>query len=254
MAQQARPAVTPLAIAVLALLEEQPMHPYEMYQLLIARREDALIKVRPGSLYHTVARLAEQELVQAEGVDREGNRPERTTYRITEHGRAALRTRITEILRFPAPEYPIFPVALAESHNLPKEDVLALLRERIGHLHAEHNEVALLIDWAGERKVPRRYTIVLPYLHAMIGAEIAWVTGFLGELEDGGLQWEDFDQVTGTRVAKHHHPWTGENHSEPPPTPHTRRLGRHQPDVAGWHAPAAVPPSSGTSEIGTPNP
>uniref|UniRef100_UPI002457CCC0 PadR family transcriptional regulator n=1 Tax=Nocardia brasiliensis TaxID=37326 RepID=UPI002457CCC0 len=130
MGQQARPAVTPLGIAVLALLEERPMHPYEMYQLLIARREDVLVKVRPGSLYHTVARLAEQHMVQSEGVDREGNRPERTTYRITEGGRTALRARIAEIVRYPAPEYPMFPVALAEAHNLPKDDVGA--EERAG--------------------------------------------------------------------------------------------------------------------------
>ncbi|WP_433658782.1 PadR family transcriptional regulator [Nocardia sp. CA-128927] len=255
MAQQARPAVTPLAIAVLALLEEQPMHPYEMYQLLIARREDALIKVRPGSLYHTVARLAEQKLVRAEGVDREGNRPERTTYRITEHGRVALRNRITEILRYPTPEYPVFPVALAESHNLPKEDVVALLRERIGYLEAEHGEVAMLISWAGARKVPRRYVIVLPYLHAMIGAEIAWVTSFLDELESGSLEWEDFDPATGAKVTQpQHHPWDSGKYDDPPPTPHTRRSAHHHPAAAAWHPPAVVPPSSGTSEIGTPNP
>ncbi len=32
---------------MLALLEERPMHPYEMYQLLTLRREDKLVKVRP---------------------------------------------------------------------------------------------------------------------------------------------------------------------------------------------------------------
>ncbi|MBF6479881.1 PadR family transcriptional regulator, partial [Nocardia cyriacigeorgica] len=34
MGQRTGATVTPLAIAVLALLEERPMHPYEMYQLL----------------------------------------------------------------------------------------------------------------------------------------------------------------------------------------------------------------------------
>ncbi|WP_405161108.1 PadR family transcriptional regulator [Nocardia sp. NBC_01499] len=242
MAQLARQAVTPLAIAVLALLEEQPMHPYEMFQLLIARREDALVKVRPGSLYHTVARLAEQELVQAEGVDRAGNRPERTTYRITERGRAALRTRIAEILRFPAPEYPVFPIGLAESHNLPKADVLALLRERLAHLEGELAEIGMLIGWAGERKVPRRYILVLPYLQAMLGAEVVWVNGFLAELEGGELEWDDFDPDTGDRIAKnpHHHVWASDNHLEPPPTPHLERLTRHR-DSAPRRASTVLP-------------
>jgi DNA-binding PadR family transcriptional regulator len=218
MRQQARSAVTPLAIAVLALLEERPMHPYEVYQLLIARREDLLVKVRPGSLYHTVARLADQELVRAEGVAREGNRPERTTYRVTEDGRTALRTRITEILRYPAPEYPIFPVALAEAHNLPKPDVLALLRERLEQLERDLADVEIMVTWVGMKGVPRRYWIVLPHRRATIAAEIEWVGNLRAELESGELEWEEFDPITGVRIADHH-TWPDAAHSAPPPAP-----------------------------------
>ncbi|MFI6169979.1 PadR family transcriptional regulator [Nocardia sp. NPDC051052] len=255
MAQQARQAVTPLAIAVLALLEEQPMHPYEMFQLLIARREDALVKVRPGSLYHTVARLAEQELVLAEGVDRAGNRPERTTYRITERGRTALRTRVAEILRSPSPEYPVFDIGLAEAHNLPKADVLALLGERLAQLEGQLAEVGMLIGWAAERKVPRRYVVVLPYRQAVLGAEVRWLTDFLAELAGGDLEWDEFDAVTGDRIAKdpHHHTWVSGNQLAPPSTPHLERLTRHH-DSASTHASHVLPPALGTSEIGTPNP
>jgi DNA-binding PadR family transcriptional regulator len=200
---QAHPSVTPLAIAVLALLEERPMHPYEMFQTLIARREDKLVKVRPGSLYHTVSRLADQELVRAEGVDRAGNRPERTTYRITGRGRDALRNRIAEIVRRPVPEYPIFPVALGELHNLPKPEVLALLRERIGILETELADADMLSAWAEEHVVPRRYWIALPYLRALLAAELTWVKEFTAELASGALEWENFDPVTGTRSAYH---------------------------------------------------
>ncbi|WP_280293923.1 PadR family transcriptional regulator [Nocardia abscessus] len=198
---QAHSSVTPLAIAVLALLEERPMHPYEMFQTLIARREDKLVKVRPGSLYHTVSRLADQELVRAEGVDRAGNRPERTTYRITGRGRDALRNWIAEIVRQPVPEYPIFPVALGEMHNLPKPEALALLRERIGVLKAELADTDMLNAWAREHAVPRRYWIALPYLRAMLAAELTWVEEFTAELDSGALEWEDFDPRTGAPVG-----------------------------------------------------
>ncbi|MFD0365554.1 PadR family transcriptional regulator [Nocardia sp. GCM10030253] len=208
MGRQARSAVTPLAISVLALLEERPMHPYEMYQVLIARREDMLVKVRPGSLYHTVARLADQELVLAEGIDREGNRPERTTYRITDSGRTALRARITEILRAPAPEYPMFPVALAEAHNLPKADVLALLRERVEHLEHDQADNEAMDRWAGMHAVPRRYWIVLPYLRATIAAEIAWINDLITELDSGEMEWEEFDPKTGVRISGGHDAWS----------------------------------------------
>ena len=82
--------VTPLGISVLALLVERPMHPYEMYRLLLERHEDRRVKIRPGSLYHTVDRMAESGLVEATGTERDGGRPERTTYRITDAESTAL--------------------------------------------------------------------------------------------------------------------------------------------------------------------
>jgi DNA-binding PadR family transcriptional regulator len=96
--------LTPLAVAALALLAERPMHPYEMYQTLITRSEDRLVKVRPGSLYHTVDRLTRQGFVEAVGTDRGGNRPERTTYNITESGQLALSERVAEMLATPVNE------------------------------------------------------------------------------------------------------------------------------------------------------
>ncbi|MGN2636130.1 PadR family transcriptional regulator [Nocardia takedensis] len=214
MAERARPQVTALAVAVLALLAERPMHPYEMYQLLISRGEDLLVKVRPGSLYHTVARLAEQELVRAEGVDRAGNRPERTTYSITERGEKTLRVRLAEVLRFPHAEYPMFPLALAEAHNLPREDVLALLGERLRHLRADIDDLDRKAEWACAHHVPRRYWVVVPYLRSTLGVEVAWLEEFLAELESGGLEWEEFDPATGVRVAGPEHPWAD---AAPPP-------------------------------------
>ncbi|MFI9509284.1 PadR family transcriptional regulator [Nocardia sp. NPDC052566] len=230
MEQQAHASVTPLAIAVLALLEERPMHPYEMYQMLIGRREDMLVKVRPGSLYHTVARLAERELVSAEGVDREGNRPERTTYRITEAGRTALKTRIAEILRVPAAEYPVFPVALAEAHNLHMPDVVALLRERVEHLDNDLADVEMMNVWADNSAVPRRYWIVLPYLRAMLAAEIAWIKQLIADLDSGALEWEQFDAISGHRTSEHEHTWPDPDHTQPPPVP--RRTTRNHRDAA----------------------
>ena len=82
-------SLTPLGVAALSLLVEEPMHPYEMYQLLVARHEDRLVKVRPGTLYHAVGRLEEQGLVEATGTEREGNRPERICIR----GRPPARSR-----------------------------------------------------------------------------------------------------------------------------------------------------------------
>ena len=42
---------------VLALLGEGDMHPYEMIRLMRIRRDDRLVTITNGTMYHTVARL-----------------------------------------------------------------------------------------------------------------------------------------------------------------------------------------------------
>ena len=133
MASPAPPAaprsITPLGITVLALLVEDDMHPYEMLRLLEQRRRDRIVSVTKGSVYHTVARLESQGYIAEVGVDREGNRPERTSYSVRPLGREILPAWVAEEL--PRIDRPAaFRVALAEAHNVPLARVTELLTVR----------------------------------------------------------------------------------------------------------------------------
>src|SRR5919201_1249145 len=77
---------TPLALAVLNLLNEAPMHPYEMQTKMRERGHERAIKVKPASVYDTVERLAKLGFVEPVETACEGRRPERTVYRLTPHG------------------------------------------------------------------------------------------------------------------------------------------------------------------------
>ncbi|MDQ0819926.1 DNA-binding PadR family transcriptional regulator [Arthrobacter sp. V4I6] len=181
--------LTPLGIAVLSLLAERPMHPYEMYQLLMARHEDRLVKVRPGTLNHAVGRLEEQGLVAATGTDREGNRPERTTYAISAAGREALTERLQGMLATPVNEYPAFPLAVSEAYNLPAGVVIDLLDQRLNELEGQ---LKLLFD-AEERVrgrgLDRKYWIDMQYQQTMLNAEIGWIRSLQEQLGSGQLPW-----------------------------------------------------------------
>jgi DNA-binding PadR family transcriptional regulator len=183
--------LTPLAIAALALLLERSMHPYEMYQLLITRAEDRLVKVRPGSLYHTIDRLTREGYVESLGTDREGNRPERTTYRITEAGQLALSERITEIIATPVNSYAEFPLGIAEAHNLSKEVFIELLGRRRLRLTSELETLrGGLADVSQQKKsIPKKYWLDITYQEAIVSAEIAWIEGTTTDLESGELDW-----------------------------------------------------------------
>jgi DNA-binding PadR family transcriptional regulator len=182
--------LTPLAIAALALVNERPMHPYEMYQLLLERREDRMIKVRPGSLYHTVERLHAAKLLEVTGTAREGNRPERTTYAMTDEGREALAARIRELLSHPVREYPHFPVALDEAHNLPPEQAAADLEAYAEALDEEIAEISAVLDAVRERDLAEAYWIGGDYLLSNTIFQRDWIRQLINRIETKELTWQ----------------------------------------------------------------
>src|SRR6188508_3646392 len=95
----AAPRRSPLALAVLALLYEEPMHPYQMQVLIKERGKDEVINVRQrASLYQTIERLLRTKLIVIQETAREEKWPERTIYAITEHGRATMLGWMRELL------------------------------------------------------------------------------------------------------------------------------------------------------------
>ena len=182
--------LTPLAIAALALANERPMHPYEMYQLLLERREDRMIKVRPGSLYHTVERLHAAKLLEVTGTAREGNRPERTTYAMTDAGREALSERIRELLSQPVREYPHFPVALDEAHNLPVEHAVADLKAYADALDEDIAEISAVLDAVRARDLPEAYWIGGDYLLSITIFQRDWIRTLINRIETKELTWQ----------------------------------------------------------------
>ncbi|EOM77362.1 PadR family transcriptional regulator [Rhodococcus rhodnii] len=190
------PAVTssPLALTVLGLLAERPMHPYEMTQLARTRR-GTLVKVSPGTLYHSVGRLEGDGFVRAVGTDRSGNRPERTVYEITDAGRTAFLERVAAILETPADEFPQFPLGLAEAHNLPKDEAAALVRRRIAALEATLAELDVAAAGAVRAGVPELFRLGSEHRRVVLAAEARWLHTLAGRIESGDLPWLDSPAV-----------------------------------------------------------
>src|SRR3984893_12157499 len=104
---------TPLALAVMTLLMERPMHPYEMKLKMKERGHDQVIRLKGGSIYDTVVRLEDGGFIKSQETRRQRPRPERTVYATTEPARDALTSCIREMLAQPVNDYPQFAAALA---------------------------------------------------------------------------------------------------------------------------------------------
>jgi DNA-binding PadR family transcriptional regulator len=181
---------TPLALSVLNLLWERPMHPYEMRQLMKERGHDQVIKLKGGSLYSTIDRLAAAGLIRPLETSRQGRRPERTVYALTDAGRDEHRLWMQELLSVPLPEYPWFGAALAFLGVVPPDEVRGLLRQRAALLEGEiASGERILALMATEWMLPRLFGVETEYALAMRRAELAWVRQIMDDIRTGELDW-----------------------------------------------------------------
>jgi DNA-binding PadR family transcriptional regulator len=179
-----------LMLAVLALLAESPMHPYEMDLVMRQRGLTEGIKLRRSSLYTVIASLERSGLIEPVETQRAGRRPERTVYAITEAGRAKFAGWHRWLLAAPAKEYSQFVAGLTFLMHLKPEEVATLLEERAQALAADIDDWHEKLKIARERMgVPRLFLIEAEYAVAMREAELAWVRATIREIRDGTLVW-----------------------------------------------------------------
>ena len=183
-----RKVSNPLALAVMALLYERPMHPYEMVTLMRERGKHESVRLRYSSLYSVVSALEREGLILPKETVREGRRPERTIYEITGAGREEFLTWLRELLREPVKEYTQFAAGLSFLPGLPPEEAMALLEERVGRLEAETGEMRSRLDDAREQyNLPRLFVVESEHELMLREAELEWVRGIIEDMETGAL-------------------------------------------------------------------
>jgi DNA-binding PadR family transcriptional regulator len=198
VAAKRRKLSNPLALAVMVLLTERSMHPYEIAQTLRQRGKDTSLKINYGSLYTVVQNLEKHGFVEVAEVQRQGNRPERTLYGITDSGREEATEWLSDLLAAPLREFPIFESALSLMGVLHPDEVARLLKERLNTLEVQAASVRGGLAKLYET-LPRIFLVETEYKLHMVEAEAEWVRGFLRELEGGTLdgvkQWRSFHET-----------------------------------------------------------
>jgi DNA-binding PadR family transcriptional regulator len=184
------PKRSPVALAVLAMLSEAPMHPYRMQRLIKERGKDEVINVtQRASLYQTIQRLEREGLICAQQTIRDDKRPERTVYEISPSGRAVVLQWMREILSTPAAEYPEFPAAISFLPLLAPQDALRQFEARAKAIEAELGRMDEGLKQAAQ--VPRLFLLEYEYLRAAQVTELAWVKSVVEDLRAGRLTWSD---------------------------------------------------------------
>jgi DNA-binding PadR family transcriptional regulator len=175
-------------LTILCLLRLRPMHPYEMQRRIREWHKDEFLDLKRGSLYHAIERLTRRGAIVPIETTRQGRRPERTVYRLTEAGEQQMLRWLQEMLAKPLREPTQFFAALSFLSRLTPESVCIQLQQRAALLEAE----IVALDAVLKTMVPRIGRLVLievEYARAMRQSELAWVQSFHRELEMGTLSW-----------------------------------------------------------------
>jgi len=178
-----------LALAVLSMLTEAPMHAYRMQQMIKERHKDDVVNVtQRNSVYQTIDRLRRDGLVEIESRQRGDNRPDRTTFRITPEGGATLHSWLRDMLSVPAREYPQFPAALSFLPNLSPAEAIQALADRVAGLEDLLASVAADLAQGGTF-LPRLFLVESEYQQQVLMAELTYVRALIEDLRAERITW-----------------------------------------------------------------
>ncbi len=189
----------PLALAVLVLLYERSMHPYEMAATLRERHKEESIKLRYGSLYTVIDLLVRAGFISEKKTTREGNRPERTIYEITAAGESEMKSWMREILSTPAKEFPQFEAGLSLLPALPPEEATDVLETRVEFLKKDIEQIEHGLEEAKKMKLAALFSIETEYRLAGLQSELAFVEKLIESIRSDGCgylaEWKNWHEA-----------------------------------------------------------
>jgi DNA-binding PadR family transcriptional regulator len=172
------------------------MHPYEVAQTLRSRAKQESVRLNYGSLYAVVESLERKGFIKATGTLRDGKRPERTVYALTDEGSVEMTDWLTELIGTPMKEYPAFMAGLSFIPALDPDDAFAALRQRSDALSVKLAALRGAMRAAQRGGLPRLFELETEYEERQLAAELEYVKGLVEEMESGSLEglemWRSF--------------------------------------------------------------
>lgn len=139
-------------LLVLGLLQQRPMHGYELKRIAHDNRIESWSGVLAGSIYHALKTMQREKLVTTAREQKPATRP-RVVYSITPSGRRALKQLVKRALAAPVRGFPtdLYGALLHIEAVSPREKADVLARQ----IHSLEAEIA---DWSGARPKQLRST------------------------------------------------------------------------------------------------
>ena len=160
---------------LLGLLNENDMHGYRLNEY-VNQAMGMHTDIRKSTIYYTLEKLEKDGYVEQQ-LEREGRRPERRVYRITDKGKEyfleLLRRHLSEYTR----TYFSDDVGIAFMQHLPSDEVRRLLTEKRDKVQS------ILKTFREQPKSDESQRYVVSHNIAHLEADLAWIYNILMELQ-----------------------------------------------------------------------
>jgi DNA-binding PadR family transcriptional regulator len=166
----------------------QPVHGYDVRRELLTWGVADWAHVQPGSIYHHLRTLERDRMLSVAGVDKEGARPARTSYQLTDDGDGEFSRMLRETFWRVTGRPEDLMAALCFLPFLSREEAIAALESRLNQINDVTRGMSF---WSPEAYKPEHVREVFLLSGAQIRAEADWARELIERLRSGAYQMSD---------------------------------------------------------------
>ena len=166
--------LTDAELAILSLLVEQPMHGYQIEQVIEARGMREWVEMGFSSIYYLLGKLKKSGLLESRLEKAAGKGPAKQVFALTESGRDAWRAAALDAIAHPTRAFSTFQLGLSNIRALEPAQVLSALREYQHDLADNRDRIQAKLDSYGPG-IPIEAAILFDLSLRQIICELEWV-------------------------------------------------------------------------------
>jgi len=179
--------MTNAELALLGLIVEQPLHGYQIEQIIEHRGMRDWTEIGFSSIYYLLKKLEGKGLIQRERQPSPGSGgPDRKIYHTTEAGQKAWYQASLDCLREPDRKAGSILLGLAALPYLPNDEVVQALQQNLDRMRKR--ELHINTRSAAQQPLPPHVDAMFDYSLKMIQSEMQWIDKLIQDLEAGKIQ------------------------------------------------------------------
>lgn len=170
-------------IVLLGILSGGDFYGYEIMKIVRTVMPD-ITPVSTGSLYYRLRALQEKGLVSST-VEREGQRPRRYRYTITDTGKEIFRNMALDNIVSADRAYWPFMSSVFFFHHLPVPETIAALGKRIKRMKNDLGRIEKIHQYMKENDYPVHFVMIAGHGLRHLKADIEWMESLSAHIEKG---------------------------------------------------------------------